>query len=430
MDRVARTLRTLIAGALSAVPLVLSTTPATAVPPAGLCSRADPARPPVADLPWAQRRLDPARAWPYSTGAGVTVAVIDTGVDADHPQLRGRVLPGEDYYNVGVPRANFDCDSHGTAVASIIAAANTPEVGFRGVAPGARILPVRVADRGVNDGEATELDPVVIDRAIRYAVWRRAKVINLSFAGTRDYRLVRDAIAYAQSYDVLVVAAVGNDQERGKASRPTYPAGYDGVVGVGSIDQEGRRVDGSRIGPYVDLVAPGDAVLGATRRGGHNYWDGTSFATPFVAATAALVRAAWPQLSARQVAARLAATASVAPGGSDPEQYGAGVVDPYRAVTDGLTARAPAPVPAAEPQAGDPVAEQAAALRERMESAGLRTGGIATGAMLLLLVLVAAARSGIRRGWRATRPELPAADRLRDEPPDELFVVPPPPVER
>lgn len=417
------------AAALGAVPLCLVVPPAAAVPPPGLCQSADPARPPVRELPWAQRQLDPARAWPYSTGAGVAVAVIDSGVDADHPQLRGRVMPGEDYYNVGVPRANFDCDSHGTAVASVIAARPAAGIGFRGVAPDAGILPVRVVDRGATEGQANELDPVVVDRAIRYAVWRRARIINLSFAGTRDYRLIRNAIAYAQSYDVLVIAAVGND-ERQSAGRPSYPAAYDGVVGVGAVDRDGARLPNSRTGSYVDLVAPGDEILAATRGAGHEYWSGTSFAAPFVAATAALVRSAWPKLTARQVADRLTATASVAPGGTDRKAYGAGVVDPFRAVTDGLTAAHPKSVPAAEPQAPDPVAEQAAALRQRLEAAGTRTAGLACAGVLLIGLLAATVRSGPRRRWRAGRSEPPAAERARDEPPDEIFVVPPPAVER
>jgi hypothetical protein len=206
---------------LTGIPAVLSP-PALAAPPAGLCTHADPARPTISQLPWAQQTLDPATVWPYSTGSGVLVAVIDSGVDVDHPQLRarGKVRPGEDFFQVGKLRATFDCDSHGTAVASMIAAAPQPGMGFRGFAPGATILPVRVSERASTDGAANEIDPLVLAQGIRYAADQRAKVINLSMAGHRDDKVVRQAIAYAQSRDALVVAAVGNSQEGDDRSLP------------------------------------------------------------------------------------------------------------------------------------------------------------------------------------------------------------------
>lgn len=405
---------------------------AGAAPPSGLCTNADPARPVIRQQPWAQQTLDPSRAWPHSTGAGVLVAVVDSGVDSDHPQLRtaGRVWPGEDFFQVGRLRANFDCDSHGTAVASIIAAASASGIGFRGMAPGARILPVRVAERGVTDGSTNEIDPVVLAQGIRYAAAQGAKVINLSLSGQRDDRVVRDAIAFARSRDALVIAAVGNDQSDGRSGLPSYPAAYDGVLGVGAIDIDGKRLSGSQVGSYVDLTAPGGNVVGSARRGGHNYYSGTSFATPFVAGTAALVRAAMPRLNAQEVAQRLLATASPARGGTAGTAYGAGVVDPYRAVTEGLSAARPEKMQPMVRPAPDPATVEAAATAEQLTSSAWGRTWIALVAAVLVVLAAAILPRGLRRRWAATRSAPLPPDRDRDEPPDELFLLPPPPAER
>jgi membrane-anchored mycosin MYCP len=379
---------------------------AAAAPPKGACSNPEPAHPVVRLLPWAQQALEPQRVWPYSTGAGVTVAVVDSGVDADHPQLRraGKVLRGRDFFLVGTLPGNYDCVSHGTAVASIIAADRANGIGFQGVAPGVRILPVRVSDRDINDSGGVQIiDPGILARGIRYAVDQGAKVINLSLSGDRDQAPVRAAIAYAVKKDVLVVAAVGNRQQNTTDELPSYPAAYQGVLGVGAIDISGARISGSQTGLYVDLVAPGGAVLGATRVGGHQYWEGTSFATPFVAATAALVRAAWPKLTAAQVTQRLIATASPARGGTGSHEYGAGIVDPFRAVTEGMIGTPARTMPALVKPAPDP--DQVAitawwhSTATDAKSLTLLVFGAAALVILLSTVLVA----GRRRRWTAAR---------------------------
>ncbi|MFY1688257.1 type VII secretion-associated serine protease mycosin [Plantactinospora sp. WMMB782] len=428
MRRPTAALAVLVAAVAVPVPVVRAG-PATAAPPAGACRDPEPARPVIADQPWAQRLLDLPRTWMHSTGGGVVVAVVDSGVDGDHPQLRGKVLRGRDFFLAGDLPGSFDCVSHGTAVGSIVAAAPAAGVGFHGVAPGARILPVRITDRELNDnGEPTPIDPRVVARGIRYAADRGARVINLSLSGYGDFRAVRDAIGYAQSRDALVVAAVGNRQDR--AAGPSFPAAYDGVLGVGAVDVTGARSSGSQSGGYVDLVAPGTGVLGATRAGGHAYWDGTSFAAPFVAATAALVRAAWPGLTAPQVARRLMATAAPARGGRDSREYGAGMVDPYRAVTEDLSDRPPLAMPDVPPARPDPAALREAAWWERAGTdAKLLTGAVVLG-IALAAVLAWALPRGRRRRWRAQRgAALPAAP-PRDDPPEEIFLFPPPPAER
>jgi membrane-anchored mycosin MYCP len=399
-------------------------TPASAAPPEGACrGTPDPAHEVVAELPWAQQLLDLNRTWPHSTGAGVTVAVVDSGVDADHPQLRGKVLRGEDFFLVGSLPGNFDCVSHGTAVASIIAASPAPGVGFRGVAPEARILPVRITDRELSDnGEATPINPDVVGQGIRYAADNGAKVINLSLSGHGDYRAVGDAVAYAQSKDVLVVAAVGNRADQG--ALPSFPAAYDGVLGVGSLTIGGERAGGSQTGPYVDIMAPGEDVLAATRAGGHDYWAGTSFASPFVAGVAALVRSAWPKLTAPEVAERILATADPAPGGRDSAAYGAGIVDPYRAVTEDLSDAGPLMVPpVVKPPVDHDALREASWWSETSAAAKLGTGAVVL-AIVVAGVLGWFLPRGSRRRWYAGRaPVLPAA-RGRSEPPDQMFLFP------
>lgn len=404
---------------------------AAAAPPPGACTNADPGRPEVTAQPWAQQLLDPERAWPYSRGTGVLVAVVDSGVDADHPQLHrpGKVLPGHDFVLPATGRADFDCVSHGTGVAGLIAADPVPGIGFHGIAPDATILPVRISDRDVSDqGQTVRLDPHVLAEGIRYAADAGAKVINLSLAGYDDFPEVRDAVAHAVAKDALVVAAAGNTQRDQTTELPSYPADYPGVLGVGAIDIDGARMSGSQLGPYVRISAPGVKVLATTRSAGHSYVDGTSFAAPLVAGTAALVRSAWPGLSAAQVAQRLIATADPARGGRDSHGYGAGIVDPYRAVTDGLdTARygplGPAALPAFSPPPPDPE-RQAAAARQRHDTAVARWSTVAVAAALLLALGVALVLPrGRRRRWRpALAAELPAAP-ASIEPPEQVFLV-------
>lgn len=428
--------RTAVVSAVAAVLLTLAmsvATPAWAVPPAGACNDPEPAHRAVGQLPWAQQMLDLRRTWPHSTGSGVTVAVVDDGVDADHPQLRGKVLAGRDFFLVGQLPGNFSCDSHGTAAASIIAAQPAGGVGFRGVAPDSAILPVRITDRDLNDnGEPTPIDPNVVAQGIRWAADNGAGVMNLSLSGYGDFRAVRDAVAYAQSRDVLVVAAAGNRQseQTGAAPAKSFPASYDGVLGVGSVDNAGARSQGSQIGPYVDLVAPGEDVLAATRVAGHTYWTGTSFATPFVAATAALVRSAWPNLSAAEVADRIVATASPARGGRNSQEYGAGLVDPYRAVTEQLSAAAPAEVPPVLDPPRDVAAEQELAWWDRVTT-GAKVGvGFVVLAIVVAAMLAWALPRGRRRHWQPARAAALPDARVRQEPPDEIFLFPPPPAER
>ncbi|MGW0503025.1 type VII secretion-associated serine protease mycosin [Micromonospora sp. NPDC003241] len=366
--------------------------PECAAPPA-------PARP-VVTAPWPQERYAPARLSPLADGSGVTVAVVDSGVDRRHPQLAGRVLDGLDLLDPGGDGTR-DCVGHGTGVASIIAAAPHDGVAFHGLAPNARILPVRVSEQQVVDGRGAgrTVAPEEFATAIRWAVDNGADVINLSVVLYADRPAVRAAIAYAAARDVVVVAAAGNLHGEGDP-RP-YPAAYEPAIGVGAIGADGTRAGFSQAGPYVDLVAPGTDVLIAAPGRGHQRAEGTSYAAPFVAATAALVRQYRPDLSAAEVTRRILATADPAPG----EGYGAGVLNPYRAVTeaDGTTPRA-RPAVGLDAERTDPalVAQQARRAAARERAALLTAAGLL--AVTVIVVAAVLVPQGIRRRWRPADP--------------------------
>lgn len=359
----------------------------------------------IKDVPWAQRRLAPERVSPLADGRGVTVAVIDSGVDDDHPQLRGRVRKGANFLG-SAPDGTRDCVGHGTGVASIIAAGPPPSgVAFRGLAPGVTIVPVRVSEQQTVDGktQGDAAGPSDFAAAIRWAVDQgKADVINLSVVLVRDEPAVRSAITHALEKDVVVVAAAGNAHGQGDP-RP-YPAAYDGVLGVGAIGPDSVRQEYSQIGEYVDVMAPGGGVTVAWPDGRYTVQDGTSYATPFVSATAALIRQYRPRLRASEVIRRIVATADPSPGGRKSDAYGNGVVNPYRALTETVAREAPE---RAKPLAPDTVDEAtAAALRHRAQTRRESLLMAAGGGGIAVLVLVGALvlPRGVRRRWRPAEP--------------------------
>lgn len=361
----------------------------------GLPTPADP----VAEIPWPQQRYAPDRLTALATGAGVTVAVIDSGVDARHPQLKGRVAKGTDYLDPGGD-GNLDCAGHGTAVASIVAATARAGVGFHGLAPKAKILPIRISEQQIIDGKESgrTVTAAQFARAIRWAVDHGADVLNLSVVLYEDNRAVRAAIAYAVEEDVVVVAAAGNLHENGDP-RP-YPAAYDGVLGVGAVGADGTRSPFSQVGPYVDVVAPGGEVLAAAAGRGHKRQNGTSYAAPFVSATAALVREYRPELSAREVIARIITTADPAPGGGRNDAYGAGVLNPYRAVTETAAAGAPPPAVALPDEPADSAAAARAERRSQTREASLKLAAVGGGVAATMGLLAVVLPRGARRRWR------------------------------
>lgn len=254
-------------------------------------------------------------AWELSTGSDdLTLAVVDSGVWAGHPELAGRVLPGRDIVD-----GDNDPDDelgHGTRVATIAAARADDGAGMAGVAWRGKILPVRVVDR---DGNASDAD---IAAGIVWAADHGADVISLALGGNPRSQTVEEAVRYAISSDVVIVASAGNTHR----SAPFYPAAIDGVVAVAATDRNGYLAPFSNYGPWVDLAAPGIGVLAGGREG-YQVVDGTSSAAPIVAGVALLARARFPEAGAAEIVGRLQDGArDVGPLGRD-DVYGYGMVD-------------------------------------------------------------------------------------------------------
>ncbi|MFD3697221.1 type VII secretion-associated serine protease mycosin [Streptomyces sp. NPDC058646] len=279
-----------------------------------------------------QWHLDAMKAddiWKISTGKGITVAVIDTGVNRI-PELEGQVLPGA-VFPVGDAPGDKDNDynGHGTGVSAMIAGTGKHPSGdgAYGLAPGAKILPIRVPD--VMDGIKT---PSWV-AAIRYAADSDARIINISLAiggKPEDDRERAEAVKYALSKGKLIFAGAGND---GNATLK-YPAGTPGVIGVGAVDAKGEATDESQRGPQIDLSAPGiDIVTACTGKTGLCKTHGTSDASALASASAALLWSAHPDWTNNQVLRVLLNTAGKPVDGAERNDYvGYGVVRPRIAV--------------------------------------------------------------------------------------------------
>jgi subtilisin family serine protease len=314
---------------------------------------------PLRSLQWGLDHPEFPAAWSETTGAGVTVAVLDTGVDATHEDLAGQVLPGYDAIT-GRPGGGYDPHGHGTHVAGTIAARLGNGLGVAGAAPGAAILPVRVLGA---DGSGRSSD---IAEGMVWAVDHGADVINLSLGGPNTTVAEAQALGYAESMGVLVVAAAGNEAQSG--NRPHYPAAHPDVVAVAAVTPDRQRAAFSNVGAYVDLAAPGTAVVApcpTTAAGcaadrslpsGYARRSGTSMATPHAAAAAALLLAARPGLSPRDLRSHLQASAvDLGQPGKDPET-GAGLINPVRALhalrAVPVASPVASPVPAHRPSEG------------------------------------------------------------------------------
>ena len=262
------------------------------------------------------------------------VAVIDSGINGQHPDLVGRTVWGHDFVsNTGiVTGAASDDNGHGSLVAGIIAAQANNTEGIAGVAWNSKVMPVKVLDSA---GQGTDSN---IIKGINFAVDHGAKVINLSLGGPGDNPALHDAVTYAVGKGAVVVVAAGNSG----ADEPEYPAAYPESIAVGATDTSGRITDFSTHGTWVDVAAPGWDILSTgtpDAQGNIYYYDsGTSFAAPIVAGIAALIKGQNAALTPAQVAARLRSTARDAgPRGIDPF-YGAGVVDATNALGGGWAA--------------------------------------------------------------------------------------------
>ncbi|HYP23337.1 MAG TPA: S8 family serine peptidase, partial [Actinomycetota bacterium] len=280
-------------------------------------------------------------AWATTKGTtGTTVAILDTGIDLDHPEFAGRILPGRDFVNNDADPT--DDEGHGTMVAGVAAAAADNGIGIAGAAGGVSILPVKVLDR---NGQG---DTWQISEGIKWAVAQGADVLNFSFTGGGSDRF-DDAVRDAVRRNVVIVAAAGNDGE----AWPYLPRSYENVLTVAATDHAGTFAWFSNHGPLVELAAPGVDITTTARAPGaqdaYAVASGTSFSTPLVSGAAALVRSVHPDWTVDQVARRLERTARDAgPPGVD-DSYGFGIVDAASALADRRRTALPSVTGAEEP---------------------------------------------------------------------------------
>lgn len=355
------------------------------------------------DRQWHLRALNIAEAHRISRGEGVVVGVIDTGVNANHRDLAGNVLPGVDLTGAD-SRGQQDTDGHGTAMAGLIAAhGHGPgnALGALGIAPEAKILPIR--DTRTKVGDSRNL-PDAITEGVR----RGAKVLSLSLTSGTSPEL-RRAVEEALAADVVVVASAGN---RPADAFVGFPARYPGVVAVGATGRDGRVAPVSVTGKELVLTAPGVDIASTSHTGVYRLATGTSDATAIVAGAVALVRARYPNLSASEVVHRLTATADDrgAPG-RDPE-YGYGVLNIVKALTaDVEPAEAPT-TPGAAPTATGDATPFAADQPDVDQPTDITLSPLAyvVGGFCLLVLLAGVGALGwfLVRGRRRPRPPQPA----------------------
>ncbi|MGK5641517.1 type VII secretion-associated serine protease mycosin, partial [Streptomyces sp. URMC 126] len=285
----------------------------------------------VRSLQWYLDGMRAEEMWKVSTGEGMTVAVIDTGVDDTLPDLRGQVLPGKDFLPSG-GGAHKDTKGHGTAMGVIIAGTGKgPDgTGTRGLAPGAKILPLRV----LSDTDGWLHEDEAVAKAIRYAADSPARIINMSFASPGKSDGMDEAIRYAVSKGKLLFAGAGNSAQKGNPV--LYPAASPGVVAVGAIDKDARVTDESSRGPHVALAAPGDDMVHSCPGGtGVCRSHGTSDASALASASAALLWSVHPDWTANQVLRVLINTAGGAKSGAKrTDSIGYGVVRPRIALKE------------------------------------------------------------------------------------------------
>ncbi|MEV0650242.1 S8 family serine peptidase [Phytomonospora sp. NPDC050363] len=334
---------------------------------------------------WQLDAIKAAQAQEVSTGEGVVVAVLDTGV-GEHPDLEGRVLDGKSFVD-GDPRR--DQDGHGSDIAAQVLS----------VAPDAKILPIQVT----TGGDEFTFAPAV--EGIRWAVDNGAQVINISLAGSVATDDAINAIQYALDKGVPVIAGTGNDPSAEVGS----PAYLPGVVAVSGFGESGELWDGATTGPETVLSAPAENIQGiipdgpGTDAGYRDGGSGTSIATALTSGAAALVKAKFPDASAADVVNRLITTAEDAGAPGRDDEYGFGKLDAYAAVTADV-----APV-AANPL-GEPKSalSQTSAVAEEDSTGGLTPGvliGAVAGGVLLVVAVIVVIVVLNRRGRRKAPPQ-------------------------
>ncbi|MFJ1556839.1 type VII secretion-associated serine protease mycosin [Streptomyces mirabilis] len=258
----------------------------------------------IREREWHLTAMKAEQMWQTSTGKGITVAVIDSGVNANLPDLKGQILPGMDEAPDSPGDEHTDYEGHGTGMALLIAGTGKANggAGTFGLAPGAKILPVRTPDRGLDGVRYTKEFSETVSRGIRYAVDSGAQVINISMAVPEGSEQLTAAVKYALDKGSLIFAGVGNSGSEDKGNPVEYPAATPGVVGVGAVGKDLRKTTESEYGPQVDMAAPGEEMYSVCPNGaGLCRSHGTSDATALASASAALIWSKHPTWTNNQV---------------------------------------------------------------------------------------------------------------------------------
>lgn len=277
---------------------------------------------PLLTQQWGWYRIGADHAYESGvSGLGVIVAVIDSGVDLNHPDLSENIIEGWNYVenNDDV----MDYDGHGTMVTGIIAAIADNDEGIAGVAPKVSIMPLKVWSSG-------SVSWVDLDKAIMRAAHSGARIISISLGDDSLPSGVEAAIDHAYQDGCLVVAAVGN----GNTDEPIYPAACENVIAVAGIDQASIKAASSNYGEYIDFCAPGVDILTTSKDGGYAYGSATSVAAPFVTGVIALMISKYPQLTNEEILGTLRVEAEDLGEIGWDQYYGWGVVDAYAACSE------------------------------------------------------------------------------------------------
>lgn len=305
---------------------------------------------------WNLPAIETEAGWNLSKGSKeVIVAVVDTGVQASHPDLQGQLLDG---YNAITNGSTPDDDvGHGTHVAGIIGALTNNEEGVAGISWYNKILPVKALD---NSGAGTTYS---VAEGIIWAADKGAKVINLSLGNYADSQFLHDAIKYAYDRDIVIVSAAGNDN----TERPGYPAAYEEVLAVAATNVNGEKASFSNYGDYIDVTAPGESIASTYPDNQYAALSGTSMASPHVAALAGLVRSLNPALTNKEVMDLLiSGSVDLGDPGHD-KYYGWGQVDIYKTLQAAAGGQVPLQL---YPQH---VGNQLKTLRQTMENGRVQT---------------------------------------------------------
>ncbi|MFQ5340635.1 MAG: S8 family serine peptidase [Anaerolineae bacterium] len=287
---------------------------------------------------WNLAKIRAEAGWDITTGSSsVIIAVIDTGADASHPDLEGKLLPAYDFVNNDSDPA--DDQGHGTHVSGTAAAVTNNGIGIAGVSWGAKVMPIKALSAGGSGAHSW------IANGIVWATDHGADVINMSLGGPYTSATMSRAVDYAWSHGVVIVAAAGN----GNTSNPSYPAAYDNVIGVAATTQNDERAHFSNYGSYISVASPGVSILSSTRGGGYQAWSGTSMASPHVAGLAALIKSIHPDWSNVQI--RDAIESSSVDFGTPGWDaiYGWGRIDIYNAVSSDAPPPTDTPTPTPTP---------------------------------------------------------------------------------